>query len=67
MVVGEGMVHRVGTMERIANAVARGGMSLTMVNQGASQISIMVGTRRADADKAVACIYNEFFDQEGAD
>lgn len=66
MVVGEGMVHRVGTMERIANAVARGGMSLTMVNQGASQISIMIGTRRADANKAVACIYHEFFDQEGA-
>lgn len=64
MVVGEGMVHRVGTMEQIANAVAKGGLSLTMVNQGASQISIMIGTRRADADKAVQCIYHEFFDDE---
>ncbi len=64
MVVGEGMVHRVGTMERIANAVANDGLSLTMVNQGASQISIMIGTRRADADQAVQSIYREFFDKE---
>jgi aspartate kinase len=51
-------------MERIANAVANDGLSLTMVNQGASQISIMIGTRRADADQAVQSIYREFFDKE---
>ncbi|WP_283582754.1 aspartate kinase [Limosilactobacillus difficilis] len=61
MVVGEGMNHTVGAMSRIANAVAKQHMSMTMVNQGASQISIMIGTKTEDADDAVRAIYDEFF------
>lgn len=32
-----------------------------MINQGASQISIMIGTRAKDADKTVKAIYDRFF------
>ena len=61
MVVGEGMNHQVGVMARIAHAVAKHHLSLTMVNQGASQISIMIGTKSEDADETVRAIYDEFF------
>ena len=34
-----------------------------MINQGASRISIMLGTKKADATAAVAQIYQQFFDE----
>ena len=65
MLVGEGMRDRIGVMRDIATPVSREGISLRMVNQGASEISIMLGTAAKDADRAVAAIYDYFFKQEG--
>ena len=64
MLVGEGMRARIGVMRDIATPVSREGISLRMVNQGASEISIMLGTAAKDADRAVAAIYDYFFKQE---
>lgn len=64
MLVGEGMRDRIGVIRDIATPVAREGISLRMVNQGASEISIMLGTAAKDADRAVAAIYDYFFKQE---
>jgi len=35
-----------------------------MINQGASRISIMLGTRQSDADAAVKYIYEHFFKED---
>ena len=35
-----------------------------MINQGASRISIMLGTRQSDADAAVKYIYQHFFKED---
>lgn len=67
MVVGEGMEHRRGVSSSILKAVADAGISLSMINQGASQISIMLGTRRKDADAAVKAIYHAFLPQPKQD
>lgn len=32
-----------------------------MINQGASQISIMIGTKKEEADQVVKTIYKQFF------
>ena len=32
-----------------------------MINQGSSEVSIMLGVSEEDADKAIISIYNEFF------
>ena len=61
MIVGEGMRDRVGAAAGILQPLADAHISLQMINQGASQISIMLGTKRADADKAVQVIYHQFF------
>ncbi|MCQ2570505.1 MAG: ACT domain-containing protein, partial [Limosilactobacillus sp.] len=65
MLVGEGMAHTPGVMMNATAPLAANGISLQMINQGASQISIMLGTRREDANQAVQLIYQQFLtDQE---
>lgn len=61
MVVGEGLVNRVGAMADIVDPIRDAGISLTMVNQGSSEISIMLGVRPEDEQKAVKAIYNDHF------
>ncbi|MCB7138327.1 aspartate kinase [Lactiplantibacillus plantarum] len=62
MLVGENMRNRVGIMSRAATALANDNIKLIMVNQGASEISIMFGVHDNDADQAVIALYKEFFD-----
>lgn len=61
MVVGEGMRAKIGTIENIIRPLADHGIAVHMINQGASRISIMLGTRESDADNAVRYIYQHFF------
>lgn len=61
MVVGEGIAHTVDTMGKIIDSLTENNIAIHMINQGASRISIMIGTRMKDADKAVRHIYDTFF------
>lgn len=64
MIVGEGMRQQVGVISGITQAIASNGISVRMINQGASEISIMLGTAAKDADKTVAAIYDYFFNKD---
>lgn len=61
MVVGEGMRNRIGVINDILAPLAEDGIPVPIINQGASRISIMIGTYDRDADKAVRAIYHRFF------
>lgn len=61
MVVGEGMQHTVGTAARATRALADGGVNIELINQDASEISIMFGVRETERAKAVQVLYHEFF------
>ena len=61
MVVGEGMCYSAGMLARATTALARAGINISMVNQGASEISFMIGIRSADHDRAVRALYEAFF------
>lgn len=61
MVVGEGMKKTPGVSRQILDSLASQGITPRMINQGASQISIMIGTKKEKADKAVKIIYQDFF------
>lgn len=39
-------------------------ISIQMINQGASQISIMIGTRRQDEEVVIKTIYDNFIAQD---
>ncbi|MBR5137909.1 MAG: aspartate kinase [Clostridia bacterium] len=60
-VVGEGMKKSVGFTARASLALARAGVNIELLNQGASEISILFGIHSDDEIKAVRAIYNEFF------
>ncbi|MCK8627136.1 aspartate kinase [Fructobacillus cardui] len=61
MVVGQGMINRVGAFTEIVTPLKDAGISLQMVNQGASEISIMLGVESKNVDNAVKAIYHNIF------
>lgn len=61
MIVGEGMMRTVGIASRACTALAKAGINIILINQGASEVSMMFGVKEDDCDKAVKALYNEFF------
>ncbi|GGJ94625.1 aspartokinase [Lentibacillus kapialis] len=61
MVVGEGMMSAVGIAEKSAAAFAEANISIEMINQGSSEVSIMFGIRKDKLDLAVRSLYQKFF------
>ncbi|GFO99716.1 aspartate kinase [Lactobacillus helveticus] len=64
MVVGEGMKKYHVVSRQILNSLGDHDISPRMINQGASQISMMIGTKKEKADEAVKIIYHQFFAKE---
>ena len=61
MVVGEGMCYTPGMLAKACLALASAGISMSMVNQGSSEVSFMIAIRSADRDAAVRALYKAFF------
>lgn len=62
MIVGEGMCRKIGTMSKVATAFAENKINIDMVNQGASEVSVMYGIS-ADKEKlAIKALYHAFFE-----
>ena len=47
--------------ERYIQAFAEAGINIEMINQGASEVSMMFGLKAADAGRAVRALYDAFF------
>ena len=61
MIVGQAMEKSVGIMARAASALSAAGINLRIVNQGASEISLMFGVSEEYTDYAVRVLYKELF------
>lgn len=61
MIVGEGMCYTAGMFAKACLALASAGISLSMVNQGSSEVSFMVAIRQQDRDTAVRALHKAFF------
>ena len=61
MVVGEGRCYTPGMLAKACLALASAGISMSMVNQGSSEVSFMLAIRRQDRDTAVRALYKAFF------
>ena len=48
-------------LAKATGALAEHGINISMVNQGASEISFMIGIKSEDRDKAVKSLYKAFF------
>ena len=62
MIVGEGMRYSIGLASRAIGAVSAANVNVEMINQGSSEISIMIGIRASDRKRAIRAMYKEFFD-----
>ncbi|MDE6273448.1 MAG: aspartate kinase, partial [Clostridiales bacterium] len=60
-VVGHGMSRNVGTSARLFNAIAMAGINVRMIDQGSSELNIIVGVDNENCGKAISAIYDEFF------
>ena len=61
MIVGEGMCYTPGMLAKACLALASAGISMSMVNQGSSEVSFMLAIRSKDRDAAVKALYKAFF------
>ena len=59
-VVGEGMSSAVGIAGKVFTALGNSGVNIRVINQGASEINIIIGVAAKDYEKAVLAIYMAF-------
>ncbi|MGN1041990.1 MAG: aspartate kinase [Christensenellales bacterium] len=60
-IVGHGMSHQAGTAAKVFMALATADINVKMIDQGSSEINIIVGVNTADLEKAISVIYHAFF------
>ena len=58
--VGRGMVHNCGTAARLFSAMSRSRINVRMIDQGSSELSIIVGVNESDFEATIHAIYHEF-------
>lgn len=54
------MVRSKGTAVRVFRAVADAGINIRMIDQGSSELNIIIGIDESDFDEALRAIYREF-------
>ena len=59
-VVGRGMKSQRGTAGRIFSALAHANVNVKMIDQGSSELNIIIGVENRDFEKAVRAIYDIF-------
>ena len=64
-VVGRGMKSKKGTATRIFAALSHANINIKMIDQGSSELNIIVGIHEADFEKAIKVIYDMFILSEG--
>lgn len=61
-VVGEGMIETIGIAGKIFTALGHAGVNVRIINQGASEINIIIGVAAGDYEKAVQALYSAFIE-----
>ena len=59
-VVGRGMVKAKGTAARVFGALAKANVNIRMIDQGSSELNIIIGVDENDYKASITAIYNEF-------
>ncbi|MDD4124309.1 MAG: aspartate kinase [Eubacteriales bacterium] len=59
-VVGRGMVNYPGTASRVFSAIAKAGINIKMIDQGSSELNIVIGVAESDFEEAIRAVYKVF-------
>lgn len=62
--VGHGMSYRQGVSAKLFEALAAAGVNIRMIEQGSSEMNIIVGVENKDFEKAISAIYEAFVEEE---
>lgn len=60
-VVGRGMKNSTGCASKIFKALAEANVNIKMIDQGSSEMNIIVGVRNSDFNNTIKAIYKAFF------
>ena len=60
-VVGRGMKNSTGCASKIFKVLAEANVNIKMIDQGSSEMNIIVGVRNSDFNNAIKAIYKAFF------
>ena len=58
--VGHGMARRSGTAARLFTALAEQGINIKMIDQGSSELNIIIGVTNSDYENCIRTIYRAF-------
>lgn len=58
--VGHGMARRSGTAAKLFAALADAGVNIVMIDQGSSELNIIIGVANGDYEKCIKTIYRAF-------
>ncbi|MCL2797105.1 MAG: aspartate kinase [Firmicutes bacterium] len=58
-VVGHGMNRKKGTAAKVFSALYRAGVNIRMIDQGSSELNIIVGVENKDYETAIKALYEE--------
>ncbi len=58
--VGHGMARRSGTAAKLFSSLAEQGINIKMIDQGSSELNIIIGVANSDYEKCIKTIYNAF-------
>ena len=61
-VVGHGMANSRGVAATLFTALYKAGVNVRMIDQGSSELNIIVGVEEKDYNASIKAIYNAFFD-----
>ena len=62
--VGYGMASNIGTSAKLFRALSDAEINVRMIDQGSSELNIIVGIDNADYEKCVRAIYHAFFSKK---
>jgi len=54
------MARKSGVAARLFSALAKENVNIQMIDQGSSELNIIVGVANSDYEKTIKAIYNEF-------
>ena len=61
-VVGHGMNRKKGTAMKVCAALAKAEINIRMIDQGSSELNIIIAVENKDYEKAISALYGEFID-----
>lgn len=60
-IVGQGMAEKIGTAAKVFNALCKHEVNIRMIDQGSSEMNIIIGVAESDLKKSIVALYEEFF------